>query len=144
MSLLDSFVSEVCKVFGLDPALVRSCIVKVDGAVFVNCTPHYLVFEDGKRVNGYEDLARLLRARVAYRRVRAHGNIEFVKPFFEASEDGLKLVDIARSYGIYLIGSTISAQSYGYPVVSPIATPETSAKPPEERRIYRRRWNCWW
>jgi len=144
VSLLDSFVSEVCKAFSLDPSVLRSCIAKIDGAVFVNCTPHYIVFEDGEKVNGYEDLARLLRARVAYRRVRIHGEIEFVKPFFEVTGEGLKLVDIARNYGIYLVGSLISAQAYGYPVVSPVVTPETSSKPPEERRCYRKRWNCWW
>jgi len=128
-SVLDRFADEV---------------FEVDGVRFLNCTPHELRLDDGRVVRGNPELARILAARAIERTVERRPPVEFVTTTFETTDEGEKLCEEAAARGIFLVGSIIAAQAYGYPAVSPVTTPETSRKPPAERIVFSTKWNCYW
>lgn len=115
--------------------------IDIMGEIFINATPHELIFEDGTEVIGSEALAKILTAKPIEREVMKEGNISYVTTEFEPTKEGIKLVREAEERGIKLIGSIVAAEAYKFPVVSPITTEETRRKPPAERRIYKFKWN---
>jgi len=117
---------------------------EVDGLKFINCTPHPLNLDDGRTIEGNVECAKILTATSEEKIIDAIGEIKFVTTEFEPSDEGKELAKEAEEEGYILIGSIISAQAYKYPpVVSPIATPETSRLPPQERKVFSRKWNAY-
>lgn len=118
-------------------------MIKYAGVLLVNCTPHPLKFNNGITLQGNQKLAEILRAKPVETELRQVMGIKLVRTDFETTEEGKFLVATIAEHNIrnpdkpvLLISSIISAQAYGFPVVSPIATPETSRKPPNERIVY--------
>jgi len=112
--------------------------------VFVNATPHELRFDDGSTVKGNPELAQVLSAGVEEREITRFAGIVFVSTEFIGLPEGYKLVAKARDAGnVFLIGSIIAAQAYRFPVISPITTPETARKPPDQKVCYKNKWNCY-
>jgi len=124
--------------------------VKYGAFLLVNATPHFLKFDNGVILEGNQKLAEVLKAKPRETIVKEELGIVFVKTEFEKEEVGELLVNAIREHNrknptspILLISSIISAQAYGYPVVSPITTPETSRKPPSERIVYIGKFNVY-
>jgi len=118
-------------------------MIQINGQWFLNCTPHEIRLEDGTVINGSTWFAEKLKATPVQRPIfeLSKGGFEFVETRFSTNEIAESLVRWAKAKQIILIGSIIAAQAFGFPVVSPIATPETSRKPPQERICYKYKWN---
>jgi len=117
--------------------------IKHGAWLLVNATPHELNFNNGITLQGNLKLAEILKAVPKETIVKEELGIKFVRTEFEKNEIGELLLNSIREHNkvfprnqILLISSIISAQAYGFPVVSPITTPETSRKPPAERVVY--------
>ena len=115
--------------------------VDIMGELFINATPHELIFEDGTKIKGSEVLAKIVSAKPVEREVMKEGNITYVTTEFEPTREGEEIVAEAQARGVKIIGSIIAAEAFKFPVVSPISTEETRRKPPAERRIYKFKWN---
>ena len=139
--LPDALAAFLCR-WGIPKELV----FRVGECWFVNLTPHELRLSDGRVVPAAPgEVARLLEAKPVEEVSDMRGDVEFVRTRFERNERGEKLCFGASTVEqLYLVGSIISAQAYGFPVVSPVVTPETRRKPPSERIVFARRWNCFW
>jgi len=121
-----------------------------NGVTLVNCTPHELKFTNGITLQGNQELADILKAKPVEEEVKQIMGIRLVRTEFERTKEGELLVTRVRHFNeqyptkpILLISSIISAQAYGFPVVSPITTPETSRKPPAERVVYIDKFNVY-
>jgi hypothetical protein len=108
---------------------------------FLNATPHELRLDDGQVIPGSVELAKILSARPIEKEVNKIPDFTIVTTEFVTTPEGRELVKIANEFKIILIGSIIAAQAYKFPVVSPIATPETSRLPPEQRIVFSRKFN---
>ena len=124
--------------------------VKYGGFLLVNATPHELKFNNGITLEGNQELAEILKATPKEELVKEELGIRFVRTTFEKNETAELIVSAIKEQNrrkptspILLISSIISAQAYGFPVVSPITTPETSRKPPSERIVYIGKFNVY-
>jgi len=113
----------------------------IDGITFINCTPHPINFEDGTKIEGSVVCASKLAAKPIEKEVKTVNGIKIVTTDFKTTKEGEELVKEAKKKGYLLISSIIGAQAYKFPVVSPIATPETARLPPEQRKVFLRKWN---
>jgi len=118
-------------------------MVQIEGQWFLNCTPHEIRLEDGTVINGSTWFAEKLKATPVQRIIEeiSKSPFEFVETRFSTNEVADSLVRWAKHKEIILIGSIIAVNAFGFPVVSPIATPETSRKPPQERICFKFKWN---
>ena len=150
----------VRKMFGKDMFLDKwniwmDTVFEVDDVTFINFTPHELRLDDGRIIAAApEAQAKLLAATVEEKIIPEHetmvhpkglnpdAKIELVTTIFKPSDIGNEVVDDALRAGVWLVGSIISAKAFaGTCVVSPIVTPETARKPPQERIVFSRKWN---
>jgi len=117
------------------------------GEIFVNLTPHKMTFlnpdlaKEGKYVKWFElegapELAKKLSAKMLEKVVSEKSGIEFVDFVYDITPEGEELRNLATELGIHLISSIISADAYGYPVVSPVLPPELMRAPPEKKMAY--------
>jgi len=146
-------VSKITKAFNLPLREVEGAIFMVDDVVMVNCTPHPLRFQEGGEVQGSVNLAKILSAKVITEKEQKYGPLVLQSVKYQGTEKGWKLCSLAEDLfallkprgvkGVLLVGSIISAQTYGWPVVSPVTTPETSRLPPTQRKVYLRRFSVW-
>jgi len=110
--------------------------------LIINTAPHPINFIDGTTLKGSTTLAGELKARAETRKLFERNGISFITTEFKTDERGRRLVEWARKAGnVILVSSIISVNAYGYPVVSPVITPETARLPPPQRKAYKDRWN---
>ena len=110
--------------------------------LIINTAPHPINFIDGTILKGSTTLAGELKARAETRKLFERNGISFITTEFKTDEKGRRLVEWARRAGnVILVSSIISVNAYGYPVVSPVITPETARLPPPQRKAYKDRWN---
>jgi len=119
----------------------------INGEVFVNLTPHKMTFlnpelsKGGTYVKWFElegapELAKKLSAKMLEKVVKEEKGIEYVDFVYDITPQGEELRNLATELGIHLISSIISADAYGYPVVSPVLPPELVRAPPEKKMAY--------
>ncbi|MEX0569075.1 MAG: hypothetical protein Q6363_007965 [Candidatus Njordarchaeota archaeon] len=122
-------------------------VLETDSAYLINTSPHELKFDDGSILLGNVELAKILKAAPKEKVIKTVNTVTIVKTEFVPEEQGIELVQKIRelnkelSKPVLLISSIISVQAYGYPVVSPITTPETSRLPPAQRVVFKNKFN---
>ena len=112
----------------------------------INTSPHELVFEDDSRVDGSRELAEIIKATPEEKKIASIGDIELVSTKFRTEEKAEELIGEIMVYNeqhpekpALFVSSIISAQVYGFPVVSPIAV--NPRAPPKERKVYKKKFN---
>jgi hypothetical protein len=126
-------------------------IFEIEDTKFLNCTPHELRLDDGRIIPGEPELAKILTAKAIEVEIEQRLRKDFRGPGitivttkFLTNVEGGEFCQEAQNSGVLLIGSIIAAQAYKKPVVSPIATPETSRMPSGQRIIQTKKWNAYW
>ena len=108
----------------------------VGGVMVVNATPHEVTFLVGEKEIVVPPSGATLKADASDETVGRVGDAEIVRVAFRRSAEGdAELAAIrAQHPDALIIGSMISAQAYGFPVVALVAAPGHERLPPNQRR----------
>ena len=109
---------------------------RVGGVTVVNATPHEVTFLVGETEVVVPPSGATLKADASDEIVGRVGDAEIVRVAFRRSAEGdAELAAIrAQRPDALIIGSMISAQAYGFPVVALVAAPGHERLPPNQRR----------
>ena len=108
----------------------------VGGLKVVNATPHEVTFLVGENEIVVPPSGATLKAAASDEVVGRVGDADIVRVVFRRSAEGdAELAALlAQHPDALIIGSMISAQAFGYPVVALVAAPGHERLPPTQRR----------
>jgi len=108
----------------------------VGGVTVINATPHEVTFLAGETEIVVPPSGATLKADASDEVVGRVGDAEIVRVAFRRSAEGdAELASIrAQHPDALIVGSIISAQAFGYPVVALVAAPGHERLPPNQRR----------
>ena len=119
-------------------------IIIIDNKPFLNCTPHPIVFSDGDVIEPDKRMARVLEVPSKIIKKTTREGISFVKKEFIPTEEEQEAIKRLLNEHPHKEAYIISAQAYGYPLVSPMSNSETKKKQAEKRVCLKNKWLCFW